>query len=92
MMGQPIEQSRGHLGIAEHARPFGEAEVRGDDDAGLLVELGEQMEQERAARWAEGQISELIEDHEVKADETLGQLPGLVRGLLLLERIDEING
>lgn len=89
MMGQPIEQCRRHCGIAG---PFGEAAVRGNNDAGLLVELGEQLEQERAAGWAEGQLSELIEDHEIKADKTLGQLSGLVRSLRLLERIDQIEG
>ena len=29
---QPIEQSGGHLGITEDARPFTEVEVGGDDD------------------------------------------------------------
>lgn len=43
VMGEPIEQSRGHLGIAERACPFAEAEIGGDDDAGLLVEF--------ASRW-----------------------------------------
>ena len=38
MVGQPIEQRGGHLGVAEHARPFAESEVRGDDDRGTLVE------------------------------------------------------
>ena len=32
VMGQPIEQRGGHLGVAEDARPFGEGEVGGDDD------------------------------------------------------------
>jgi len=58
------------------SRSSGEAEVRGDDDAGLLVELGEQMEQERTTGRTEGQISELVEDDEIEADEALGQLPG----------------
>lgn len=38
MMGQPIQESRGHLGPlgfwAEHIRTFAEAEVGGNDDAG----------------------------------------------------------
>jgi catechol 2,3-dioxygenase-like lactoylglutathione lyase family enzyme len=46
---EPVEQGGGHLGIAEHASPFTEAEVGGDDDAGLLVELGEQVEQQGTA-------------------------------------------
>ena len=45
VMGEAIEQRGCHLGIAEHACPFAEAEVGGDDDAGLFVEPGEQVEQ-----------------------------------------------
>jgi hypothetical protein len=37
VMGQAIEQRGGHLGVAEHAGPFAEGEVRGDDDGGTLV-------------------------------------------------------
>jgi hypothetical protein len=43
-MGQAIEQSRCHLGIAKDRGPFAEAEVRGDDDAGALMELAQQMD------------------------------------------------
>ncbi len=49
MMGKPIEQCRGHLGITEDAGPFAEAEVRRDDDAGSLVEFAEQVEEHRTA-------------------------------------------
>ena len=37
----------GIMGLAR--APLAEAEIGGDDDAGLLVKLGEQMEQQRAA-------------------------------------------
>ena len=43
---QPIEQSGGHLGIAEDARPFTEVEVGGDDDRGAFVEPADKVEQE----------------------------------------------
>jgi hypothetical protein len=49
VVGEAIEEGCGHLGVAEHASPLTEAEVGGDDDAGLLVKLGEQMEQQRSA-------------------------------------------
>ena len=49
MMGEAVEQRRGHFGIAEHIRPFAEAEVGGDDDAGALIEFAEQVEQQSAA-------------------------------------------
>ena len=48
-MGEAIEQRGGHLGIAEDRGPFAEAEVRGDDDAGPLIELAEQMKEQRPA-------------------------------------------
>ena len=48
-MGDAIEQGRGHLGIAKHSHPFGEGQVGGDDQRGFLVELADQMEQQRAA-------------------------------------------
>ncbi len=38
-MSEPVEQGRGHLGIAEDGSPFGEAEIGGDDHAGALIEL-----------------------------------------------------
>ena len=44
MMGEPIEQRRRHLGVAEDGRPLAEAEVGGDGDAGALIEYAQQME------------------------------------------------
>ena len=48
-MGQTVEQSRGHLGVAEDCCPFAEAEVGGDDDAGAFVEVAQQVEEQRSA-------------------------------------------
>ena len=45
-MGEAIEQSRRHLGVAEDPSPFAEAEVCSDDDAGALVKLAEQVEEQ----------------------------------------------
>lgn len=42
-MGQAVEQCGGHLGIAEHGRPFSKAQIGGDGDAGVLVELADEM-------------------------------------------------
>ena len=44
-MGEAIEERGGHLGVAEDGRPFAEAEIGGDDDAGAFVELGQQVEE-----------------------------------------------
>ena len=40
MMGQPIQQRSRHLGVAEDAGPFGEAQIGRDDDTGAFVEFG----------------------------------------------------
>jgi len=46
MVGQAIQQSCGHLGVAEDGWPFAEVEVGGDDHRGLLVEMADQVEQQ----------------------------------------------
>ena len=81
MVGEPVEQGCGHLGIAKDGAPLAEAQVGGDGHAGALVELAEQVEQQGAARCAERQVAQLVEDDEVKAEQALGEVPGLVGGL-----------
>jgi hypothetical protein len=49
VMGQPVEQRGRHLGVAEHAGPFSEGEIGGDDDGGALVEPADEVEQKLAA-------------------------------------------
>jgi hypothetical protein len=49
VVGDAIQQRGGHLGVAEHLTPFGEGQVGGDGEAGALVELADQVEQQRAA-------------------------------------------
>ena len=60
---EPVEQGGGHLGVAEDRGPFAEAQVGGDDDAGVLAELAQQVERQRSARGAERQMPQLVEDH-----------------------------
>ena len=91
-MGEPVEQRRRHLGVAEHAGPFAEAEIGRDDDAGALVELAQQMEQQGAAGGAERQVAKLVEDDEVGVREPSGNLAGLALVLFLFESVDEFDG
>jgi hypothetical protein len=49
MVGEAIEQGRGHFGVAEHLWPFAELEVGGDDNRGLFVEPADQVEQALSA-------------------------------------------
>ena len=71
MVGETIEERRGHLGVAEDGGPLAEGEVCGDDGRGSLVEPAHEVEEELAAGLGEGQVSELVEDDEVAADELL---------------------
>ena len=88
VMGQPIEQRGGHLGVAEDARPFAEGEVGGDDDRGALVEPADQVEEELAAGLGERQIAEFVEDDEVHAGELIGDADLAVRrGLSVSSRL-----
>ena len=91
-MGQAIEQRGRHFRIAENASPFAEAQVGGDDHAGSLVELAEQVEKQGSTRGAERQVPEFIQDHEVMADQALGDLARASMSLFLLQRVDEIDG
>ena len=54
-MREPVEQRGAHLGIAEHATPFPERQVRCHDERDALVEFASQVEQQRVAvlreRW-----------------------------------------
>ena len=59
-MGEAIEQRRGHLGIAEHARPFAEGEIGGDQDRGALVEPADEVKEKLAAGLGERQVAELV--------------------------------
>ena len=72
VVGQPVQQRRGHLGVAEHAGPFGEAQVGSDRHAVVLVELGQQIEQQSAARLTERPVPQLNTDHQIHAQQRLG--------------------
>ena len=88
---EPIQERGGHLRIAEHAGPFAEHEVGGDDDAGVLVEFRQQMEQQRAAALRERQVAKLVKDHDVEIHQVVREASGAAGGLLLLQRVDEFD-
>ena len=72
MVGEPVEERRGHLGVAEDARPFCEVEICGQQNRSALVEAANQVEEQLTAGLGEGQIPELVEDQEVQAVEQIG--------------------
>jgi len=71
--------------------PIGEGEIGGDQQRGVFVELADQVEQQLAARLAERQIAEFVDDDEIVAQQLLGQSAATTGGFLLLQLIDEID-
>ncbi|MCY1228077.1 hypothetical protein D9M72_403730 [compost metagenome] len=88
---EAVEQGGRHLRVAEHRRPFGEVQVGGDHHAGVLVQLGQQVEQQRAAGLAERQVAQFVQDHQIHSQQAQRNTPGLALGLLLLQCIDQID-
>ena len=90
-MGKAIEESCRHLGIPKDASPFTEAEVGGDDNAGALIEFAQQMEEQCAARGAERQISQLVQDDQIEFGQTVGDLSRFAFCFFQLKGIDQFN-
>ena len=90
-MCKAVEQRGRHLRISEHGRPFAEAEIRRDDDAGPLVKFAQKMEEQGAAGGAERQVAQLVEDDEVGVGEARRDLSWFALQLFLLERVDEFD-
>src|SRR3546814_221027 len=86
------EQRRGHFGVAEHGRPFAEGEVRGDDDAGPLIKLADEVEQQLPPRAGERQITELVEHDQVEPRQLRRQGPAFADPGLLFEACHQLEG
>jgi hypothetical protein len=91
VVSQTVEQRGGHRRIAEHAGPFAEGQIGGDEDGGALIKPADEVEEKLTAGLGKGQISELVQDNEVHPGQVLGK-PALspVAGLGL-EAVDEID-
>ena len=72
---EPVEQRGGELLLAEDLGPAGEVQVGGDRHPGPLVAVGEELEEQLGGGLGEGQVAELVDQHQVEAAQ-LGQQPG----------------
>ena len=91
MMREAVQHGRGHLGVTEDGRPFAECQVGGDNDRRSFVELADEMEEQLTAGLAEGQISKLVDDDEIVAQQLLRQSPAFADRLFLFQLIDQID-
>src|SRR3546814_3367076 len=77
-------------GVQTCALPiFAEGEVRGDDDAGPLIKLADEVEQQLPSRAGERQITELVEHDQVEPRQLRRQGPAFADPGLLFERSEE---
>ena len=66
MVDQPVDQRDHTGGIREHLVPLNERKIRGDDGAFLLITLGDQVEQEISMAFAIVEITDLIDDEQLR--------------------------
>ena len=52
-MRDPVQQGRCHLYFPKDGHPFPKLQICGDDDAGFLIELADEVEQQRPAGFGE---------------------------------------
>ena len=64
-----IEKRGRHIGVAENAGPFTAVQIGRDHHAGVLVELAEQVKQQRDSCLAERQVAPLVQNHQNAANE-----------------------
>src|SRR6516225_4298857 len=91
VMGQPVEQRGRHLGVAEHAWPFAEGQVGGDDDGSALVEPADQMKEQLSTGLGEWEIAELIEHDKVETGQVIGEPPLPAGAGFALQSVDEVD-
>lgn len=91
-MRQAIQQRGGQLGIAEDITPLAERQIGRDHYAGVLVKLAQQMEEQGPAGLAEGQVTQLIQNHQIDIEQALSQLPSPAMRFLLFQPVDQFHG
>ena len=90
-MGERVEQSGGHFGVAEHGRPLAEGQVGRDNDRCPLLERADQMEEKLAAGLSEREIAEFVHDDEVEPGNEVRKPPLFAIVCFRLKPIDEID-
>ena len=68
---QPVQERSCHPLALEHLLPFAEGQVAGDEQAGPLVAIGEDLEQQFRAAAIEREVTELVADQELELVELL---------------------
>lgn len=88
-MGQPVQQGGRHAFTLEDLAPFAERQVAGDQQAGSLVAIREDLEQQLGASPAERQVAQFIANQQVHPVELAQEAVQLVLLLRFFQAIDQ---
>ena len=67
VMQQPIQQSGGDHGVAEHVSPFGKASIGGENHGTFFVASTDQLKEQIGAFPGQWQVADLIDDEQRSA-------------------------
>ena len=79
VMQQPIQQSGGDHGVAEHVSPFGKASIGGENHGTFFVARTDQLKEQIGAFPGQWQVADLIDDKQRSSgieSKFVGQLSG----------------
>src|SRR5437763_8842115 len=88
---EAVDERGGHDVVTKHLAPVLETLVARQHGAGMLVAAGHELEKEHRSRPAEGQVANLVDDHEAGEDEGAEPVAQSPRLLRVLERRDEVG-
>src|SRR5579863_5426085 len=88
-VGEAVDDGFREAGVGEDLGPLAEREVRRDDHRRALVALADDLEDELGRAGGEGEVAELVEDHEFGAGvagDDAAELPSGLGGLELVRQ------
>ena len=72
MVHDAVDHRRGHDLVSEHVAPAGEGQVRGQDQRGVFVAAGDQLEEQVRGVLLERDVADFVDDEQSDAAQ-LGQ-------------------
>ena len=91
MMQQSVEQGGGDDGIAKNLTPFGKSAVGGEDHGALLVAGVDQLEEQITGGRADREVSDFIDDQELRAAEIANALAQPTLAIGAGEAVDDVG-
>jgi hypothetical protein len=91
VVDEPIDQGRRHDLIAEDLAPVLEAFVAGQDRRRMFIASGEELEEEHRPGPRDGEIADLVDDHQAREHEGAEAVREPAAALGLFKRVEQIG-